>query len=192
MFQRGFKTWCENVAVQYRRRLGLHVFDPLDPFALAKYLGVEIWTPHDVPGVDQECLDTLLVTDTDGWSAITIAVASKSVIILNSEHSRARQASDIAHELSHIILGHKPARMDVTEDGIMILSTYDARQEDEAAWLSGCLLLPRPALITIARSSLDARNASSRYGVSTDMLQYRRNVTGVDHQLKRSQARSRA
>lgn len=94
------------------------------------------------------------------------------------------------HELAHIIIAHKPARMDVTEDGIMILSTFATLQENEAAWLSGCLLLPRPALVAITRTRLDGLTAATRYGVSADMLQYRRNVTGVDQQFRRTGRKS--
>jgi hypothetical protein len=186
MFRRGFKTWCETVSAQYRRDLDLRPADPLDPISLAKHLRVQILQPRDVPDVGDEYLRILLRDDPDSWSAITICVGTRSVVIVNSTHSPARQASDIMHELSHIILAHKPARMDVTEDGTMILSNFDALQENEAAWLAGCLLLPRPALVAILRSRLDATIAAARYGVSTDMLRYRRNVTGADHQFRKS------
>lgn len=64
-------------------------------------------------------------------------------------HRNGRLASDIMHELAHLIIGHEPARVDVTEDGLLILNTFSQKQEDEAKWLSGCLLLPRPALLAI-------------------------------------------
>ena len=190
MFRRGFKTWCENVSAQYRRELGLRSLDPLNPVALAKHLDIKLWRPEDVPELDEQYLRILLRDDPDSWSATTICVGTRSVVIVNSSHSPARQASDITHELAHIILAHKPARMDVTEDGIMILSTFDTLQENEAAWLSGCLLLPRPALVAITRTRLDGVAAASRYGVSAEMLQYRRNVTGVDQQFRRTGRKS--
>jgi len=186
MFRRGFKAWCENVSAQYRRDLDLRPFDPMDPVALANHLRVQLWNPNEVPGVAEEHLRILLSEDPDSWSAITICVGNRSVIIVNSAHSRARQASDIMHELAHIILAHNPARMDVTEDGMMVLSNFDAAQENEAAWLSGCLLLPRPALVAILASRLDGTAAATRYGVSGEMLQYRRNVTGVANQFRKS------
>jgi Zn-dependent peptidase ImmA (M78 family) len=192
MFRRGFKAWCENVSAQYRRDLDLHPHDPLDPVALAAHLGVQLWHPDVVPGVEEKHLRVLLRDDPDSWSAITICVGTKSVVIVNSSHSRARQASDIMHELAHIILAHKPARMDVTEDGIMILSTFATLQEQEAAWLSGCLLLPRAALVAIVQSRLDGAAAAVRYGVSADMLQYRRSVTAVDRQFRNVRRKSTA
>ncbi len=192
MFRRGFKTWCENVSAQYRRNLNLRPHDPLDPHALAEHVGVRLWRPDEVPGVEPHHLRILLHDDPDSWSAITICVGTRSVIIVNSSHSPARQASDVMHELAHVILAHEPARMDVTEDGIMVLSTFDSLQENEAAWLSGCLLLPRTALVAIARNQLDSVAAAARYGVSAEMLRYRRSVTAVDQQFRNRSRRSTA
>jgi len=53
------------------------------------------------------------------------------------------------HELAHLIIGHEPARVVVSPDMILAVRTYDQGQEEEAAWLSGCLLLPRPALLAL-------------------------------------------
>lgn len=47
------------------------------------------------------------------------------------------------------------------------------QQEDEANWLSGCLLLPRPALLFIMQSAMDQEEACRRYKVSDDLLTYR-------------------
>jgi Zn-dependent peptidase ImmA (M78 family) len=85
---------------------------------------------------------------------------------LNSSHTGGRPASDLTHELAHKLCGHKPARIDVSEDGLLMLSTYDATQEEEAAWLCGCLLLPRDAVLSIRRRKLNLRKAATYYGVS--------------------------
>ena len=97
-------------------------------------------------------------------------------------------ASDLVHEIAHILLGHKPARIDLTEEGSLMLSTYSRQQEDEANWLAGCLLLPREAIVLIRRQGMDPAVAARKYGTSMDMLRYRINVTGVDHQLARQAA----
>jgi Zn-dependent peptidase ImmA (M78 family) len=112
----------------------------------------------------------------------------QSVIIFNSSHRGGRPASDLMHELAHVIIGHEPARVDVTEDGSLILNTYNRDQEDEANWLAGCLLLARDALLWIKRQGLDPREAAKQYGVSVAMLQYRLNVSGVEQQLQRTRA----
>ncbi len=186
MFPRGFKTWCENVAIRQRRELRLSPVDPLDPWGLARHLRVTVWRAEEVPGLDPRSLRVLTREDPDSWSAVTLRVGDRHVIILNSAHSGGRPASNLTHELAHVLLDHAPARVDVSEDGLLMLNTYGREQEEEANWLSGCLLLPREALMLIRRQGLDPQIAAKRYGVSLDMLQYRLNVTGIDTQLARA------
>ena len=188
MFERGFKTWCEKYSTDKRKELGLAVGAPLDTRALAKNLGVRVWTPHDVKGLNSATLQVLLRNDgktPSCWSAVTVVVGTKVVVILNSSHSLARQASDLTHELAHRIRGHEAEDVDVTEEGLMLLKSYDKQQEEEADWLSGCLLLPRDALMTIKRQRLDHSDAASQYGVSMKMLTYRLAMTGVNRQFVR-------
>lgn len=189
MFHRGFKASCENVAHQQRRRLNLASTDPLDPRQLAKLLGIAVYNVQEVPGLSAECVRTLLHDDADSWSAVTITSGSRSVIILNSSHSQSRLASDLVHEIAHILIGHRASRIDLTEDGSLLLSSYDKQQEDEANWLAGCLLLPREALVQIRFRGLDLETAARKYGTSVDMLRYRINVTGIDYQFKRRPVR---
>ena len=172
MFARGFKTWCETIALQHRRTLKLRPVDPLEPQAVAKSLGVQIRGVEDIPDLHPRVIQTLLHDDPDSWSAVTITNGRQSVIIFNSSHRGGRPASDLMHELAHVIIGHEPARVDVTEDGSLILNTYNREQEDEANWLAGCLLLPRDALLWIKRQELEPREAAKQYGVSVAMLQY--------------------
>jgi Zn-dependent peptidase ImmA (M78 family) len=179
VFKRGFKTWCENVAVLQRKALGLRPSDPLTPILLATHLGVEVWNPEDIPGIEPECLRILLKEDPDSWSAVTLSVNARDVIIINTTHRGGRPASNLMHELAHILIGHNPARVDVSEDGYLMLNTFDKSQEDEANWLCGCLLLPRDALLHIQRRGIDLNLAKREYGVSLDMMKYRLQVTGI-------------
>jgi len=185
MFVRGFKSWCENVAVQQRRQLGLGAADPLEARVFADHLGAEIRLVEDVPGLSPDCLKVLLQEDGESWSAVTISGESKDIIILNTSHAPGRLSSNLMHELSHILIGHEPARIDLTEEGSLMLSTYDKKQEAEADWLAGCLLLPRDALFAIKRRGLDSGEAARLYGTSVEMLTYRINVTGIQYQFSR-------
>ena len=184
MFTRGFKSWGENVSLQQRHALRLQATDPLDPWLLADHMGVKVWTVQQIPGLDSGYVKILLHEDPESWSAVTICVETIDVVILNSAHSVRRQASDLTHELSHLLIGHKPARIDVSEEGLM-LNTYDKKQEEEANWLAGCLLLPRNALLFIQRQGMASDIVETTYRVSQEMLRYRLNVTGVDSQLRR-------
>jgi hypothetical protein len=111
LLRRGFVTWCENAVRGYRRDLGLQPFDALDPRKLAALLGIGVLNPSEIPGMPREALHQLLKKDPDSWSAVTLILQAGSAIILNSTHKITRLNSDLAHELSHIILKHEPAQM---------------------------------------------------------------------------------
>jgi Zn-dependent peptidase ImmA (M78 family) len=191
-FRRGFKTWCENTAAGFRRDLNLPADSALDPRALAQHLKIVVWTPNDVVrlgNLAQTHCDQLLIHDESSWSAVTLVLPSRKIIIVNSSHSPVRQNSDIMHELAHLILEHEPARVDMTSERLMILDTYNKVQEEEADWLSGALLVPRDALLE--RLKRDPRDdyAASHFNVSKPMIVWRRQVTGIDIQLRRRSPR---
>lgn len=89
------------------------------------------------------------------------------------------------HEPAHLITGHNPSKVLLSQDGTVALRSFNRQQEEEAAWLSGCLLVPRPALVLIARTHMGLERACREYGVSDDLLDYRLNVTGVRIQMRR-------
>lgn len=191
MYERGFKSWCERYSVSIRQELNLAANAPLDPHALAAHLGILVWTPRDIAGLSTESLKVLLHNDRKTpscWSAVTLVVSNKTVVILNSSHSTGRQSSDLMHEISHRILGHKTHEMDSTAEGVMMLSSYDKKQEDEADWLSGCLLLPRDALVLIKQRKMQHEDAARAYGVSVRMLKYRSSMTGINRQFPSSRS----
>jgi hypothetical protein len=92
-------------------------------------------------------------------------------------------SSNPRHEMAHIILGHELHAATVTGAGHFIVSTYNQNQEDEAAWLGGTLLLPRPALLWMRRRALFDDDAATHFGVSPDLLKWRIRMTGIDYQL---------
>ena len=67
----------------------------------------------------------------------------------------------------------------------MILDTYDKFQEEEANWLGGALLVPREALLYVLSRNRRNENAALHFSVSTQMIKWRRQMTGVDKQLNR-------
>lgn len=183
--RRGFKTWCENAARGYRRELELAPVAPLDPRALARHLDITIWTPADIPGFNSRDVHHLTVAARESWSAATLRNGNASLIIINNGHAMTRQNNSIAHEIGHIVLRHEPAKMYVTEDGLMMMSEYNLVHEEEATWFAGAILLPRDALLHVAKRGLTDRAAAEYYGVSSAVLQMRKNRTGVDIQLSR-------
>lgn len=183
--ERGFKAWAERTAVGVRRELDLAPVDPLDPRRLAERLRVLLVNPRDFPDLPQDVVVQLLDRDATGWSAATLLVLDTPMVIYNPTHSPGRQASNIVHELAHIMLKHEPAKVIFSQDEQMATRTFDKRQEDEANWLGWTLLLPRDALVAARRRRMARAQIAREYGVSANLVQYRLQVTGVDVQMKR-------
>jgi Zn-dependent peptidase ImmA (M78 family) len=190
LLRRGFKTWCENAAANYRRDLSLSPYAPLDPRLLARKLDIMVWTTAEVPNLDLAVLKHLTRVDSQSWSAVTLRCPDADLVIVNETHVHGRQNNTLMHELSHIILAHPPAQCFVSADGMMMLADYNKMHEEEANCLAGTLLVPRVALLWALDRGFDNQRAAGYFGVTIDMLQMRRNLTGVD--LQRSRRRSRA
>lgn len=186
-FRRGFKSQCERRAVEVRRDLGLSKIAPLNAFDLARHYGITAWSTNDIIGLSTEDRNNLTKNNSDVWSALTIQIGLNHLIVYNAKQSVPRINSVVMHELSHIILGHEFANVCRLENGSLAPSNYNQDQEDEANWLGGTLLLPRPALLNIRRNNLDNETARDQYGVSEDMLNWRIRMTGVDFQIRHSQ-----
>lgn len=147
--------------------------------------------PDDLPDLPQEVRRRLLGAHSDCWSAITVSDGNCHLIVINSAHAKTRLNSSLAHEIAHIILGHEPSMMFMSPSSGMALRTYDEEQEEQANWLAGCLLLPREAIVTIRRTGRSEEDACSDYCVSSAMLRFRLNVTGVESQLRHAQGYTR-
>jgi hypothetical protein len=179
-FERGFKTWAENTAIAIRTRLQLSSFDPLNYATLGRHLGVLFWELADIDELPRESRQYLSSAIGSDWSAITVT-GERTVIVVNPSHSEGRRSSSGMHELAHVIRGHTPSQVTITPGGLTLRS-YDARQEAEADWLAGCLLLPRPALEHVVRRRIEVSRVCADYKVSNDLYVYRLRITGVERQ----------
>ncbi len=182
-FRRGFKSQCERRAVELRKQLGLGPRAPLLADDLAAHLRVVVWSTNDVDGVPIEVLNTLNDTNDDSWSALTVRIGTANLVVHKEVPSEGWRNSIVMHELSHILLGHELADACVLEDGSLVPRNFDQDQEDEADWLGGTLLLPRPAVLSIKSSGLSDSEACKRYLVTESMLNWRTRMTGVNQQL---------
>src|ERR1051325_6940149 len=183
--ERGFKAWAERMAASIRSELDLVPTAALDPEGLAKHLGVALISPDRIVGLAADVCVQLLETDPWGWSAATLELGGKVTVIFNPRKSAGRRASDIVHELAHLILGHEPAKVVFSEDGQLTTRTFDQKQEDEANWLAWALLLPREALFAATRSRMPTDQIAKAYGVTETLVDFRLKMTGVKAQLRR-------
>jgi Zn-dependent peptidase ImmA (M78 family) len=190
LLRRGFKSQCERSAVEVRRSFNLQPSAPLLATTYAKVSGVVVWSDQDIIDLPEEDRRQLTIEDPESWSAFVIRIEQRHLIVYNSSQSEPRINSVIMHELSHILLGHKLTSAGISSEGYLIPTIYDQDQEDEANWMAGTLLLPRPALLRIRNDGLTDNDAMSLYSVSKEMMQWRFRMTGVDYQMGHQRRRS--
>ena len=189
LLERGFKTWAEKFAQALRKEMELELLDRMDVHRLARVFGARLCTPRDIRGMSQEHLAQLLQKDISGWSAVTVVTETDSIIIYNPSHSQGRIASDIAHEVAHLILEHEPTKLVLSQDGGLVMRSFNAKQEEEANWLGWCLLLLREALVSSLKSQLSVTEIADSFGVSQTLVKFRMQMTGAQTQIRRSAIR---
>lgn len=183
--RRGFKSEAERLAERTRSQFGLAPVATLDVKALARHLDVQVISADLL--VDRSLLEELEALQPYAFSAATFHLPDgRKVIVHNPCHDSARINSDIAHELSHILLEHNVR--EVQQLGGHTFFTCDPDQEEEATWLGGCLLLPRPLLLREAFLHSDAEAIADRYHVTLQMAKFRLNTSGVLLQARRATA----
>ncbi len=187
--RRGFKSEAERVSEGVRAQLQMDPDQSVAPEALAELLHVEIRAGDEL--IPRERFVDLERLQPGAFSACTFRPSDdRVVVVFNPLSAKSRRTSDLAHELSHILLDHEMTRVETL--GELTFLSCDAVQEEEAAWLSGCLLLPRALLLAEVRRGSSASDIASAHGVSEEMAQYRINVTGVVRQNRARLRKSRA
>src|SRR5256885_12426 len=106
--RRGFKTEANSIAREVRTELGLGAKDPLDPWALAAHLCIDLLPLINLSNAVPEAVRRLAMRGPSTFSAVTVFYGTKRLVVYNDSHSIRRQGSDIAHELAHALLLHPP------------------------------------------------------------------------------------
>jgi len=180
--RRGFKSEAERTAELVRRDLGLGLLDRLDCFALAEAWGIPIVSLGELreDGASEASIRRLLSPEA-GFSATTIVVGPRRLIVYNPRQEPGRKANSLAHELAHVILEHEAA----PAIGVGGCRHWDGGQEAEADWLGGALLVPRAGALAwmLERDDIDA--GASNFGVSLALFRWRINHTGVVRQVEK-------
>jgi Zn-dependent peptidase ImmA (M78 family) len=183
--RRGFKTEAERLAADIRQRYGCRDDEPVPLDAVADELGADI-VPADRL-VDRSRLEELQHLQADAFSAATFRRPDgRRVIVYNPLHAEGRTRSNQAHELAHVILDHKVRTLERVGD--LSFLTCDGEQEEEADWLGGCLLLPRPLLLRAAYKGMGPGEIADTYKTSEPMARFRLNASGVLVQVGRAKA----
>ena len=183
--RRGFKTQAERLAHQIRSEMGARALSGLDAAALATHAGADVRRADELTSLNK--LKALEALQPGAFSACTFHVGGRPIIVYSPLASYGRTQSDLAHEISHILLGHDVQTVQQL-DGVSFF-TCDPDEEQEANWLAGCLLLPRNLLLQVVRRGLSAEDIAQEYGVSLPMAEFRIRATGV---LRQHQATQRS
>lgn len=185
-YRRGFKKECEEICHEVRAELGTGRYAAFDPFALADNLFIPHEPIDDYAG-DERCgwaVDHLAGEGREEFSAVTVYRGTRRRILYNGQNSPARRRSDVAHELSHVLLEHVPGPVRGNGDA----RTWNPDQEKEASWLSGVLLVPEHVALRLARSGTPITGAATSYGVSVQLMQFRLNASGALKRVQRERA----
>jgi len=183
--RRGFKSEAERLATNMRERIGCAEEDPAALDAVAQDLGVRMLPADEL--VDHSRLQELQMIQPDSFSAATFRLPSGDrVVVYNPLHDPGRTRSNQAHELAHIILDHDVRTIERV--GNLKFLTCDVQQEEEADWLGGCLLLPRPLLLKAAFKGMNAGQIATTYKTSEPMARFRLNASGVLVQVGRTRS----
>ena len=180
--RRGFKSDAERTAELVRNDLGLGLLDRLDCFALAEGWGIPVVSLGELreDGASEVSIRRLLSPEA-GFSATTVVVGPKRLIVYNPRQEPGRKSNSLAHELAHVILEHEAA----PAIGVGGCRHWDGRQEAEADWLGGALLVPRAGALEWMLESDDIEAGASNFGVSLALFRWRINHTGVVRQVEK-------
>lgn len=178
--RRGFKTEAEKIAQLVRAELGLGPLDALDCFVLAEEWGIPVVSLGELreDGAKNASIRRLLTGDA-GFSATTVVLGTKRLVVYNPRHTPGRNANNLSHELSHLILEHEAA----PAIGIGGCRHWDGPQEAEADWLGAAMLVPRESALRWMLRTGDLEEGAHNFGVSVDLFRWRVNHTGVARQL---------
>lgn len=180
--KRGFKAWADKKSLEIRKRIGLKSSDPLDCNVLSKELGIPIISLSDLKdaGFSREHFLKLRNRDSNFFACL-LQTPQGPILINNHNSSQKRSNSNIVHELSHLLCEHNFSTT-IPING-SILREFDKDCEDEANWLTGCLLLPRDGLVWACRKGFSIYQMSQHFGASEQMTRWRYNITGISKQF---------
>lgn len=184
--RRGFKTEAERIAREVRDEREVPLTEAFDPFAYATHLGIPVLSLADLEerGANARSVFYLRRVESGVFSASTVFDGAFRLIFYNDAHAPTRILNSVTHELAHGILAHLPTPL----SNALGQRHWDPEQEEEANWLAGALCAPRDGLLLLLARGRTPEQMARAYGVSSALLQWRLNQTGVLRQLARRRA----
>lgn len=188
--RRGFKATARRLALDVRAELGVHTFEPLDPYALADLYGIPVFD-LSAPWLPDEAVRHFTGPAASVFSGALLSTGTATVIVENHVHDGARRRSTVAHEMAHVLLEH--------EFGVLVTDGAACRPdtrrrsssavEQEATELSGELLVPCDAARAAAFRDWTDASVARHFRVSERLARWRMNVTGARRIACRARAK---
>lgn len=134
-----------------------------------------------MPALPQSDLSNLNASSE--WSGAALECNGRPIILYNAKHSAARNESTIMHELSHIILEHKPTINDDFKTLGLYLRGYNQIHENEATWLGGCLQIPFDGIVSALLKNRSYEDIANQFKSSIEMARFRVNKSGAQKKV---------
>jgi len=172
MARRWTQGKMKEVAAEERSGLGLGPLEPLAPYALAREHGIPVYPIDELPDehCSKEAVAHFTITRPKVWSAALIPAGGIRLILENTGHSLTRRCSSLAHEMSHHLPEHGFDDILLTDDGCRKINS---RNENEANFLAGELLIPYQAALKAAFAGKANDEVAATHGVSPQFAQMR-------------------
>lgn len=160
------------LASEEREGLGLAPRDPLDPYALAREHGIEVYALSELRDseLSERAVEHFLGDTRGTFSAALIPLGTARIILDNDGHAVVRRRASIAHELGHHLLEHAFEATLASADHTRMM---DKAKEDQANFVAGELLVPEGAAFAAAKSNWSNGQVARKYGVSEQFAQMR-------------------
>ncbi len=173
---KAYEDWIERKGLWLRRLAGEGPDSPLDMWAFARRLGFFILSPQEIPSLSPKTVSQLAVRAHHEWSGGALVLPNGDhVILINPNHSQARNASTIAEEIVHIKLDHKLTRLEFSSSGLL-LKGYNQSKEMQAKAVAAAMLVPYKALIRATQRGVPIEQIADHFKVSTELVKFRLKV----------------
>jgi IrrE N-terminal-like domain len=183
--RRGFVTEAHWWADQLRKEMGVAADAPLCPKDLCNHLSIPVLRLSSFPPSPER---DFLLARLKGqlFSAAVLYEGTIARILINDAADLKRQASDIAHEVAHVLLGHPPVYPFINGE----VRDYSPEAEAEAEYLGPALLVSERAALRayglIKAKTHTLQSLSDAWQVSSDVLRWRMNAVGASKRLGRA------
>lgn len=189
MLRRGIRAQADRLALEARAAIGQDDLQRLDLDALLAFFDIDLMPLSQVrpqTPQDAEQLRHLIGLPRAKFSAALTHKEDEArfLMLVNDKFSHGHIVDSIAHELGHLLLGHRLQPPETRR--------FSQDEEDEATWLGRCMLVPASGIVTVVRSlNMDMTRAAAHYGIDTPLMNHRWYTSGARLRHPRGGRRAR-